>query len=88
MAKRLETEFLEDAAVTGDKIAPGAIDSSKIDSVGEAKINFGGAGHAHTGAAGGAQIDHANLLNVTADQHHARQHALDSANWPLARMRA
>ena len=31
-------------------------------------------GHAHDGDAGGAQIDHASLAGVAADQHHAQAH--------------
>lgn len=50
----------------------------------EAQVIFDPAGgHAHTGT-DSHTIDHANLANVTANQHHAQAHALDGADHTLS----
>ena len=60
----------------------------------EADIAFTGApgGHCHSGGAEGNTINHANLINVSANQHHAQVHMLSGAdhsapNSPMQYMR-
>lgn len=48
--------------------------------IAEDQVDFDDDGHAHSGGQDGKQIDHANLTNVTSDQHHAQVHVLVGAD--------